>query len=57
MTTFSEAEVEQTALDWLATVGWDVAHGRTLPRTRRGQSGTTTVRWYWGFGCGTPWPA
>ena len=27
MTTLTEAEVEQAALDWLATVGWDVAHG------------------------------
>ena len=27
MTTLSEADVEQAALDWLATVGWDVAHG------------------------------
>ena len=27
MTTLTEADVEQAALDWLATVGWDVAHG------------------------------
>ncbi len=27
MTTFSESEVEQAALDWLSTLGWRVAHG------------------------------
>lgn len=27
MTTLTEADVEQAALDWLATVGWDVARG------------------------------
>ena len=27
MTTLTEADVEQAALDWLATLGWQVAHG------------------------------
>ena len=27
MTTLTEADVEQAALDWLASVGWSVAHG------------------------------
>ena len=27
MTSFSESEVEQLALDWLAGLGWSVAHG------------------------------
>ena len=27
MTSFSESEVEQLALDWLAGLGWTVAHG------------------------------
>ena len=27
MTTITEADVEQAALDWLADVGWGVAHG------------------------------
>ena len=27
MTTLSEADVEQAALDWLAALGWQVAHG------------------------------
>ena len=27
MTTINEADVEQAALDWLAGVGWDTAHG------------------------------
>ena len=27
MTTITEADVEQAALDWLANLGWQVAHG------------------------------
>ena len=27
MTSFSESEVKQIALDWLAGLGWSVAHG------------------------------
>ena len=27
MTTISEADVEQAALDWLSAVGWQIAHG------------------------------
>ena len=27
MTTLTEADVEQAALDWLRTIGWQVAHG------------------------------
>ena len=27
MTTITEADVEQAALDWLAGLGWAVAHG------------------------------
>ena len=27
MTTITEADVEQAALDWLAALGWGVAHG------------------------------
>ena len=27
MTTLTESEVEQVALEWLADVGWKVAHG------------------------------
>ena len=27
MATFTEADVEEAALDWLAALGWQVAHG------------------------------
>ena len=30
MTSFSESEVEQIALDWLAGLGWSVAHGSDI---------------------------
>ena len=34
MTTLTEAVVEQAALEWLADLGWHVAHGPTSPRRR-----------------------
>ena len=30
MTSFPESEVEQLALDWLAGLGWSVAHGSDI---------------------------
>ena len=30
MTTITEAELEQASLDWLAALGWSVAHGRDI---------------------------
>ena len=34
MTTLTEADVEQAALDWLSGIGWHVAHGPdTAPDT------------------------
>ena len=30
MTTLTEADVEQAALDWLATQGWRVAHRQDI---------------------------
>ena len=39
MTTITEADVEQAAVDWLSALGWQVAHGPDLapdaPRTER----------------------
>ena len=39
MTTLSESDVEQVALEWLANVGWQVAHGPDIapdaPRAER----------------------
>ena len=34
MTTITEADVEAAALDWLSSLGWQVAHGRTPPLAR-----------------------
>ena len=43
MTTITEADVEQAALDWLATLGWQVAHGPDIapdtPGAERGDYG------------------
>ena len=30
MTTLSEADVEQVALDWLNRIGWAMTHGREI---------------------------
>ena len=35
MTTLSESEVEQLALDWLAGLGWSVAHGPDISDAER----------------------
>ena len=34
MTTITEAEVEQVALDWLSNLGWAMAHGPDMPLMR-----------------------
>ena len=43
MTTLTEADVEAAALDWLAGVGWQVAHGPdsapNTPSAERGDYG------------------
>ncbi len=47
MTTLTEADVEQAALDWLATLGWSVAHGSDIapdaPGTERGDYGQVVL--------------
>ena len=36
MTTLTESDVEQVALEWLASVGWQVAHGPDIAPDRPG---------------------
>ena len=47
MTTLTEADVEETALDWLAAVGWQVAHGPDIapetPNTERNDYGQVVL--------------
>ena len=47
MTTITEAEVEQAALDWLSGLGWQVAHGPDIapdtPNAERGDYGQVVV--------------
>ena len=47
MTTITEAEIEQAALDWLAALGWQVAHGPDItsdaPRTERDDYGQVVL--------------
>ena len=40
MTALTESDVEQVARDWLATVGWQVAHGPDIARDRLGAERT-----------------
>ena len=46
MTTITEADVEQAALDWLSGLGWAVASGQTLPQTRPRLSASATPRYH-----------
>lgn len=43
MTTMTEADVEQAALDWLHALGWQAAHGPDIapdtPNAERGDYG------------------
>ena len=47
MTTITEAVVESAALDWLAALGWQVAHGRDIapdtPNAERGDYGQAVL--------------
>ena len=47
MTTITEADVEQAALDWLSGLGWQVAHGPDIapdaPRTERDDYGQVVL--------------
>ena len=47
MTTLTEAEVEQAALDWLSALGWRVAHGADIapdtPGAERGDYGEVVL--------------
>ena len=47
MTTITEAEVEQAALDWLSDFGWQVAHGPDIapgtPNAERGDYGQVVL--------------
>ena len=45
MTTITEADVENSALDWLRDVGWGVAHGPDIaPGMHPTRSATTSGR-------------
>ena len=47
MTTITEADVEQAALDWLAALGWQTAHGLAIapdaPAAERDDYGQVTL--------------
>ena len=48
MTTLTEADVEQAALDWLSSLGWGVAHGLDIapgtPNAERGDYGRVVLK-------------
>ena len=56
MTTLSETDVEQIALDWLNQIGWTVAHGPDIapdaPGAERSDYGQIVLE---RSGCATPW--
>ena len=53
MTTLTEADVEQVALEWLQTNGWSVSLGRDLVVNIQSPDAPTTGKLYWS-GSGTP---
>ena len=48
MTTLTEADVEQAALEWLAGLGWQVTHGPDIapdmPKAERNDYGQTVLK-------------
>ena len=48
--TFTESEVEDAVLAWLAWLGWTVLHGPDIASTSPRPSGATTVRSCWRSG-------
>ena len=57
VTTITKDGVEAAALEWLAAVGWRVAHGADIaPDTPGPERGPTTGRWSCSGGYRIPWP-
>ena len=54
MTTLSEADVEQVALDWLQTSGWSVAHGPDIAPDAPPPNAPATTRSSWHSVCAKP---
>ena len=55
VTTLTESDVEQVALDWRMSAGrWPTVP--TLLPIGRVRSGPITARWCWRSGCAMPWP-
>ena len=50
MTSLTEADVEQVALDLLSGLGWGWRTGLTSHRIYRMPSAETTARWSWNAG-------
>ena len=55
MTTITEAEVEAAALDWLAALGWQVAHDPDIAPDTPGTGRADYGRWCWNVACVIPW--
>ena len=53
MTTLTEADVEQSVLDWLQTTGWSVAHGPDIAPDAPPPNAPATTRSSWNGGCAT----
>ena len=61
MTTISEADVEQAALDWLSALGWKVAHGPDIAPDTPGTVKGGEISYHVGVAvqdkCPVKWPA
>jgi hypothetical protein len=54
---FAESVVEEAALAWLETLGWEIRHGPASPRASPTPSAATraTATSSWKAGCGRHW--
>lgn len=55
MTSFTESVVEQAALVWLESVGWQVRNGAEIAPANLRRSATITGRSSWRSGCAMLW--
>ena len=53
MARFTESVVEEAALDWLESAGWQVRYGAEIAPGEPAPSATTTARWSWRSVCAT----
>ena len=52
----TESTVEDAALAWLKSLGWNIAHGPNIAPDTTAQSALTMGKYFWCNVCATPSP-